>query len=109
MNRINEITFNSSLLQELQSIDFVGRLLDEGSLDSKRYRKMLIHMISGEEDLAQFNASSKMNADWEFLQKLRDIGWQKADAWLKQNFELLGQDSSLDLRAMFQGPEMPEE
>ena len=109
MNRINEITFNSSLLQELQSLDFVGRLLDEGSLDSSKYKKMLIHMISGEEDLAQFNASSKMNADWEFLQKLRDIGWQKADAWLRQNFELLGRDSSLDLRSMFQGPEMPEE
>ena len=108
MNRLNEITFNSSLLQELQSIDFVGRLLDEGSLDSSKYKKMLIHMVSGEEELAQFNSSSKMNSEWDFLIKLRDIGWNKADAWLQENYELLGQESSLDLRAMFQPPEIPE-
>ncbi|MFW6415205.1 MAG: patatin-like phospholipase family protein [Thermodesulfobacteriota bacterium] len=108
MNRLNEITFNSSLLQELQSIDFVGRLLDEGSLDPNKYKKMLIHMISGEEELAPFNSSSKMNSEWDFLLKLRDIGWNKANAWLLENFEMLGQQSSLDLRTMFQPPEIPE-
>ena len=32
MNRINEITFNSSLLAEFRAIDFVTRLIDQGRL-----------------------------------------------------------------------------
>ncbi|MGD9139113.1 MAG: patatin-like phospholipase family protein, partial [Desulfobacterales bacterium] len=48
LNRVNEITFNASLLHELRAIDFVARLLDEGSLDSTRYRKMFIHLIADE-------------------------------------------------------------
>src|SRR3546814_8272803 len=30
LNRVNEITFNSSLLREFRAIDFVSRLIDEG-------------------------------------------------------------------------------
>src|SRR5690349_23899934 len=32
MNRINEITFNSSLIGEYRAIDFVARLIDQGKL-----------------------------------------------------------------------------
>ena len=32
MARINEITFNSSLMSELRGITFVGKLIDEGKL-----------------------------------------------------------------------------
>ena len=34
-NRINEISFNSSLLRELRAIDFVQRLLDAGKLEER--------------------------------------------------------------------------
>jgi NTE family protein len=101
LNRLNEITFNSSLLQELWSIDFIGRLLDEGSLDASRYRKMLLHLISGEEELRAFNASSKMNPEWAFFTTLHDIGWRKSEAWLERHFDSLGRESTLDLGAMF--------
>ena len=30
MNRINEISFNSSLMREMRAIAFVTRLIDEG-------------------------------------------------------------------------------
>ncbi len=108
LNRINEITFNSSLLQELWSIDFIGRLLDEGSLDASRYRKMLLHLISGEDELKAFNASSKMNPEWDFFTKLHEIGWKKAGAWLDRHFELLGREPTLDLRSMFKEPSIKE-
>ncbi len=46
-NRVNEISFNSSLLKELRAIDFVARQIEEGRLDEARYRLERIHADSG--------------------------------------------------------------
>jgi NTE family protein len=97
LNRVNEITFNSNLLSELRAIEFVGRMLDEGSLDPKRYKKMRIHMIEAEKGFEDLNASSKMNAEWEFLRHLFEVGRQVAEDWLKTHFDAIGRRSTLDL------------
>jgi NTE family protein len=99
-NRINEITFNANLLSELRAIDFVARMLDEGSLDPKRYKKMLIHAIAAENGFEDLNASSKLNAEWGFLLHLFEVGRKVADQWLADNFEALGRRSTLELYAM---------
>jgi len=101
LNRVNEITFNASLMKELRAIDFVAKLLEEGVLDSERYRRMLVHRIDAEPELKSLNASSKLNAEWSFLVHLRDIGRRAAAEWLDRNFEHLGRDSTVDVRAMF--------
>lgn len=81
-NRLNEISFNSSLLKELRAIDFVARLLDEGKLDEDRYRRARIHIIENRAALNPLGASSKVNAEWAFLSHLRDLGRETAVAWL---------------------------
>src|SRR3546814_7036589 len=48
-NRVNEITFNASLLREFRAIDFVSRLLDEGKLDRETYKQVLVHRIAAED------------------------------------------------------------
>lgn len=101
LNRINEITFNGSLMKELRAIEFVGRLLDSESLDPARYKKMLIHVINAEEDLEPFNASSKFNAEWRFLIHLRDLGRKAAERWLDKTYDNIGIQSSVDIRSMF--------
>ncbi len=100
-NRINEISFNASLIHEMRAIQFVTRLIDEGELDSKNYKRMLIHMIEDEESLEAFGASSKLNADWEFLSVLKKIGREAADSWLAANFDSLGKESTVDMRGRF--------
>ena len=100
LNRINEITFNANLLSELRAIEFVGRLLDEGGLDPKRYKKMLIHAIEAENGFENLNASSKLNAEWDFLVHLHDIGRNVADAWLEANFDAIGKHATLDLKTL---------
>lgn len=99
-NRVNEITFNSSLLSELRAVDFVGRLVKEGKLDPAHYKQMLVHIIESEKDLKPFNASSKSNTEWKFLKKLFDIGRQSAQLWLKDSFERLGIESTVDVQAI---------
>ncbi|MDZ7839342.1 MAG: patatin-like phospholipase family protein [Gammaproteobacteria bacterium] len=103
MNRINEITFNASLLRELRAIDFVRRLVDGGKLDENEYRKLRVHMIGNHEHLNPLGATSKLNAEWQFLEHLRDIGRDTAQAWMDRNHDRIGRESTVDLRAMFQG------
>lgn len=100
LERVNEITFNSSLLAELRAIRFVTRQLAAGHLDPKMYKTMHIHSIDGEADLHGLGASSKLNAEWAFLQMLFDRGRGAAERWLAQNFEQIGQRSTLDLDAV---------
>jgi NTE family protein len=101
--RVNEITFNSSLLHELRAINFVAKMLDEGSLDPQRYRKMFIHCIADEQGFEPLNASSKLNTEWEFLRHLHSLGYGAADRWLKEHFACLGDHSSLDIPGILSG------
>jgi NTE family protein len=102
-DRMNEITFNASLLAELRAIDFVRRLLNAGAVSRERYRKMRLHLIEDGEALGPLGASSKLNAEWEFLTHLRDIGQRTARRWLDMHFDALGRSSTVDIRAMFRG------
>jgi NTE family protein len=103
MNRINEITFNSSLLRELRAIDFVGRLLDQGKLDGEGYRSLHVHLIENQEKLNPLGATSKLNAEWDFLRHLHDIGRETARQWIDDHYDRIGKQSTVDLRRMFQG------
>ena len=60
-------------------------------------------MIENEAALKPMGASSKMNVEWAFLTRLRDIGRETAAAWLDTCYDRIGVDSTIDLRAMFQG------
>lgn len=100
-NRINEISFNSSLLRELRGIEFVHRLLQENKLDREHYADVLVHRIEATEHLSPLSASSKMNSEWEFLLHLRDIGRASAKAFLDEHHASLGEVSTLDLRHEF--------
>lgn len=102
-NRMNEISFNGSLLKELRSIDFVDRLICEGKLSADEYRQVRMHIIENQAELKPLGASSKMNVEWAFLTKLRDMGRDTATRWLDENFAGIGERSTVDLREMFQG------
>ncbi len=106
LERMNEITFNASLMKEFRAIDFVRRLIDEGSLDKKRYKRLLIHIIHAEDKLAPMGASSKLNAEWQFLTHLKEIGRDRASEWLVVNFDRLGKTSSVDLQPLYTTPMM---
>jgi NTE family protein len=103
LSRINEISFNASLLSELRSVDFVRRMLDEGRLDPARYRALNIHIIAQHEAAAAYGSSSKMNVERAFLQHLFETGRKAAGEWLDANYDAIGERSTVDLRRMFTG------
>lgn len=104
MNRINEISFNSSLLRELRAISFVHKLLEDGWLKEEyqdRLRDIHIHSIRSDEVMKEYDTSSKFRTDWAFLSGLKEQGRTLAEEWLDENFDSIGMRSSVDLQKMF--------
>jgi NTE family protein len=83
-------------MREMRAIAFVSRLINEGKISDKAMKRMLIHSIADEDFMQRLSANSKLNADWEFLVHLRDVGRAKAASWLEENFANLGKRSSTD-------------
>lgn len=103
-NRINEISFNSSLLREMRAIAFAARLVDEGWLKEEyrgRVRHMLMHSIRDDAAMAEMSISSKFSPDRTFLERLRDLGRDVARDWLVRHYRNLGERDSVDVRQEF--------
>ena len=98
-NRVNEITFNASLLAELRAADFVARLITDGVLKDPRYKVERLHRIGGGGRLEAYPADTKLDVSWPFLQELRDLGRASAKAWLAAHFDAIGDHSTLDVPA----------
>jgi NTE family protein len=101
VNRLNEITFNASLIKDLRAIELLHRLIESEDLDSERHRAIYVHLIHADQALQTLDASSKLNAEWGYLTKLRDIGQTLGAAFLDRHFDDLGQRSSFDPASLF--------
>lgn len=100
-NRINEISFNSSLLRELRAIEFVQRLLDKGAVDEKSMSRVRVHMIADDELMAKLSVATKMVPNPAVIKTLRDAGYQAAEAFLSKHKDDIGHKSSINLPEMF--------
>jgi NTE family protein len=101
LDRVNEISFNSCLMREMRAIAFVTDLIDAGKLDPREYKRMNIHRIEADDQIKPLGASSKVNAEYEFLLHLKARGRDACDAWIERNLARVGVDSTLDLAATY--------
>jgi len=100
-NRINEISFNSSLLRELRAIEFVQRLLDDGTLPQGRMSRVRVHMIADDELMEQLSVATKMVPNLAVLSSLKQAGITAAETFLRDGIDAIGNRSSIDLKDMF--------
>lgn len=101
VDRLNEISFNASLVAELRAVAFVRKLIEDGMLTEPakgRYRHMLIHAIGADRWLDDLSMESKFDTEWSFLTGLKERGRKAADAWLKDHLADIGVKSSASLR-----------
>lgn len=104
LNRLNEVTMNASLRHELQMVALMQDLIESGRLSgdaTKSLSRTRIHMIAAADTLATLGVASKLNAEIEFLEYLKEVGRKCADDWLERTFPQIGQRSSIDLDATF--------
>jgi len=100
LNRINEISFNSSLMREMRAVSFVTRLVTQKRVEGG-LKHVLIHSIADDAFMGALTPTSKYSADWDFLVFLRDQGRKCAGEWLAKNFAKLGVESSVDAEKMY--------
>jgi NTE family protein len=96
LNRLNEISFNSPLMKELRMIALLRQVADPGSGEGARWAGMRTHRIKSDQ-LTAYGASSKLNAEREFVAMLKAEGRRSADEFLTIHGADLGRQSTADL------------
>jgi NTE family protein len=98
LDRVNELTFNASLLTQMSSINLINTLLSEGALDPSRAKQVLMHRIDGGEAMHEYPASTKTSTDGKLIHNLFQIGQQRTHHWLAQHVEAIGRHATVDIR-----------
>ena len=96
-DRLNEITFNATLMREMRAIAFVTDLLDSHAIDSHKYKRLRLHRIDVPADMAALDVSTKFNAERPFLDHLRALGHQAARDWLDAHAGDVGHRDTIDI------------
>jgi NTE family protein len=96
LNRLNEISFNSPLMKEARMIALLRQVADPGTGEGARWARMRTHRIMTDM-LADLGASSKLNAEWEFVIMLRDEGRLAAQRFLDEHRDDIGRRSTTDI------------
>ena len=81
-NRINEISFNTSLLRELRAIEFVQRLVDAGTIPQGAMKRVLTHMIADDDLMTQLSVATKLVPTPAVLFGLKARGRAAMEAFL---------------------------
>lgn len=102
LDRLNEITFNASVVLEVNAIEAINRLLqelkDKGVDHQSRYKPIHLHAIRNDKFVETLGFVSKSSTSWGFLTELRDKGHETADKWLTDHGHKIGQQSSLNAK-----------
>jgi NTE family protein len=102
VNRINEISFHSSLASEFRAVEFVARLIDSGRLKRGtgpgEYRRINAHRIVLGENQNPYSADTKLSTDYDFFRMLHAGGRSAARRFLAEHFDETGR-RTFDLRA----------
>ena len=102
LERISEISFTSTLMREMRVIALITDLIAEGQIKRRSgMRQIRMHMVEADERIEEHGGTSKFNADWSFLTYLQKLGRQAGDRWLAENFDAIGEHSTLDIKDMF--------
>lgn len=104
INRINEISFNTSLIKELRAIALMQQVIAARGLDLGALGQTHLHLIHADAEVQDLQSSSRMNAEWAFLRTLFERGRGWAARWLDESFDKIGYESSFDLSALFDDP-----
>lgn len=99
-NRINEISFNSSLLRELRAIGFVKRLIAQGQVQRGAMKDVRLHMVGDDALMNDLNVATKTIPVPVILARLRAAGRAAMEGFLARHRGDLGREGTVDLAAM---------
>ena len=98
VDRVNELTFNASLLTQMRAIEFVNRLVAEGAVSHARCKSVRVHRIEGGAALEAYPTSSRTSADGAMINRLFETGRIAGQEWLARHVEAIGRRATVDIR-----------
>lgn len=102
LERINAISFTSTLMREMRTMALISDLVEEGAIRRRAgLRAIRMHMVAADEAIEMLDNRSRFSAEWPFLLSLHALGRRSANAWLEQNFDAIGDRATLDIHETF--------
>ena len=101
--RVDDLTFNASLIAQMRTIALVNELVASG-VAREGLKPLHMHRIDGGAALAGMPASSKVTPRRATLEKLFELGQESAKRWLKRSFDAVGVKSSINLQRDYGDP-----
>lgn len=102
LNRLNEVSFNAVLIKELHMMELLRQIADPGNSEGAEWAKMRVHMVPNKV-MDKLGFSSKLNAEWDFLNMLREEGRKAGEEFLTEHGDSIGKRSTLDLGLLVKG------
>lgn len=99
LNRINELTFNASLLTQMRTIEFINALIVRGELRDTTCKLVRMHRIDAGEAIRTYPSSTRTSTDAAMLRALFGMGQAAARQWLARHADALGQRGTIDIRS----------
>jgi NTE family protein len=104
-NRVLEIAFNATFLREMRMFAHLRERIDGSWFTLGRHERRLarthFHVIEAHDLLADLQADSKLAANLQFFERLKNLGRNSAQDWLRRHHAHLGQRSTVDLTQLF--------
>ncbi|MDO9525993.1 MAG: patatin-like phospholipase family protein [Gemmobacter sp.] len=100
-DRINEISFNSSLLRELRAIHFVKELIAGGQIARGTMKDVRMHLISDDALMTDLSSATKVSATPLLLHRLHEAGKIAGQKFLDKHGADLGKRTTIDMPSMF--------
>ncbi|WP_185983535.1 patatin-like phospholipase family protein [Aureimonas mangrovi] len=97
MNRVNEITFNASLLRDLRTVAQIQRLAKDEHFADRTLRAVAalrVHMIAAGSELQRGGTAGKLDTRFSALTRLRDLGRAAAESWMGEHYGDVGMRTS---------------
>lgn len=89
-------------MKELRSLGFLSEQIHYENLQWEGYRDARLHRIHADAEMMDLGVSSKLNAEWEFLTHLRDIGRAASSQWLEKHYGDIGNRTTFDLEFLLE-------
>jgi len=96
LNRLNEISFNAVLIKELKMMALLRRVANVETGEGAAWGRMRMHMVRNR-IMDKLGASSKLNAEWDFISMLFEEGRKAGDEFLAQHADDIGKRSTLEI------------
>lgn len=101
-NRLNEITFNASLMRDLRALGYLWEVIQHEGLDRAAYNDGHMHRIHATQAMSELRVSSKMNTEMEFLECLFELGRDTTEEWIKTTWSDVGKKTTWRAKEIFE-------